>query len=283
MGEAPSRFPVSPLSCPVCELPLERLATAFVCGNGHSFDVAHEGYVNLLPSQHKSRGIEGDVRDMLEARRRFLDAGHFAPLDDALDAVLGCILAARAPGTPAAVVETGCGEGHYIGGLSARLGDVAAWLGADLSKVAVKMAARRHPGVLFFVCDVHKRLYLRDSCASVLLDVFAPRNAGEFARVLEPDGVALIAIPAQSHLASARQALGLLGVEPEKEGNTLARFEGDFRLAARHELRFPLELEPAALADLVEMGPNHWHGAHGEANSPISTEASIVLLQLQRT
>ena len=69
--------------CPKCMRPLvvgERgVAT---CSGGHSFDRARDGYYNLLLSN--AGGTHGDNREMLEARRRFLDTGAYKPLADKL-------------------------------------------------------------------------------------------------------------------------------------------------------------------------------------------------------
>jgi 23S rRNA (guanine745-N1)-methyltransferase len=283
---------VARLECPVCEAALRSTGLTLVCANGHSFDVAKEGYVNLLPPQHRSRGIEGDVREMLDARRRFLDAGYFDPLRDSLAEEVRTILSARTRDTgPPCVIEVGCGEGTYIGAIAEAAADSGAiFLGTDLSKAAVKLAAKRHPGVLFFVADVHRRIYLRNGAASVLLDVFAPRNPDEFARILEPGGSVIVVIPSEAHLAEVRATFGLLDVEPEKERRVLDRFAVGFRLADRREIGFALDLPADAVRDIIEMGPNHWHRGQETdiitsevGNENIATHASFVMLRFERT
>ena len=39
--------------CPVCAAPLDRGERAYTCPNGHSYDIAREGYVHLLPANRK--------------------------------------------------------------------------------------------------------------------------------------------------------------------------------------------------------------------------------------
>lgn len=276
--------PGPPLACPICEAGLERQRDAFVCVNGHAFDLAREGYVNLLPSQHKRRGVDGDTRAMLQARRRLLAEGHYAPLLEALVARIGAVLSLLDVDTVPTVAEAGCGEGYYVGSIETRLGSVgrAVWLGTDISKPAVRMAAKRYRDVLFFVSDVHQRIYLRDASVDVLLDVFAPRNVHEFSRVVTHGGAAFIVIPSESHLAELRAEFGLLDIEREKERKILDRFATYFRLRDRSELRFSLELEPSAVTDLIEMGPNSWHGLHRPAVHAMTTQASLILLHLER-
>jgi len=275
-----------PLTCPVCDLPLARGEKTFRCDRGHSFDIAREGYVNLLPAQHRTRGVEGDLPEMLQARRRFLEAGHYAPLRESLaEKVAGLI------GNGACIAEIGCGEGYYVGGIGVTLRDrhglEPSLFGMDLSKHAVRMAARRYPAVQFFVGDVNRRIYLADSSLHVLLDIFAPRNPAEFARVLAPGGRAIVVIPAPDHLAGIREAFGLLSIQEEKEQRTLDRFSERFELRAREELRYPLHLPPAAVADLIAMGPSQWHRETGwripEDTPMLVTGAAFVILVLERT
>ena len=238
--------------------------------------------MNLLPQQHKRRGVEGDVGEMLHARRRFLDAGYYRPLLDALATRVRGILDAS-PGTPV-VAEVGCGEGYYIGNIAASTGSAAAFLGTDLSKAAVKLGAKRYHDVLFFVSDVHRRLYVPDAMLDVLLDVFAPRNAAEFARVLRPGAAALVVLPSEKHLARVRAELGLLEIEAHKERRVLDSLAEDFTAVDRQQIEYVLELPAAAVADLVGMGPNYWHDERMRTFSGESllTEASFVMLHLER-
>lgn len=264
------------------------------CQVGHSFDVAREGYVHLLPPHHRKRGISGDPADMLRARRRFLDASYFGPLADALVSEVAHAVKPgdhhpSGPNDPC-VLEVGCGEGHYIGAIATELGSRAdrpdCFVGMDLSKSAVRMAARRHRNVLFFVGDVHRRIYLRTGSVRVILNIFSPRNPGEFARILEPGGRVLVVIPSDKHLASLRNRLDLLSIQEEKEKRVLRAFAGGFRLASRTVIDFPLELTPEAAQDVVAMGPSQWHRPPDQAVSlsvqSLSTEASFVLLHFER-
>jgi len=276
----------------VCGADLRVSGGTLVCATGHSFDVAREGYCNLLPSQHRTAGVDGDTPDMLQARRRFLEAGHYAPLLDRLTSAVEAVFASRedrhpAPGARTSVIEVGCGEGYYIGGLQARLGGAmgadVSFVGTDLSKTAVRMAARRHPRLITFVSDVNRRVYVRDGSAAVLLDVFAPRNPAEFARILEPRGSALIVIPSPTHLQHLRNELGLLGIQGGKEELVIERLAEQFRLVERAEVEFEMELTAEAANDLVGMGPNRWH-RDDEAvppSGPRRATASFIMLRLE--
>ena len=282
-----------PLACPVCGRGLRRRPGALGCSAGHAFDIAREGYVNLLPSQHKTRGIVGDVPEMLHARRRFLERGYFRPLLELLTREVERALpepdtAPAGSDGRACVLEVGSGEGYYIGSIAQGPAGVGAtvFLGADLSKSAARLAAKRYPHATFIVDDVNRGICVEGGTVSALLDIFAPRNPAEFARVLAPDGVALVVIPSDAHLASARTRLGLLDIQQDKERQVLDRFAIGFALSERTELRYPIELDAEAANDLAQMGPSYWHQSEEHASlvgQPLATEASFVILRLHKT
>jgi 23S rRNA (guanine745-N1)-methyltransferase len=284
-----------PIACPLCDRPMFSDGTTLTCASGHSFDIAKEGYVNLLPAQHRVAGIDGDTAEMLRARSEFLDAGYYQPLREMLADIVEEALRDRSArlgdeDRATCVLEVGCGEGYYIDGIAERLkcGGFAdtTFVGADLSKAAVKRASKRYPHVSFIVADTNRRIYVRDASVSVLLDVFAPRNPAEFARVLEPGGLAVVVIPSESHLESVRKHLDLIGIQEGKEALVLERFGSEFRMTERLELRYPLELSREAARALREMGPSYWHRREDRTETPenaLTTEASFILLCLRRS
>jgi SAM-dependent methyltransferase len=286
-GDPQHRTDAWPLACPVCNAGLTHGGRVFVCPTGHAFDQSRDGYVNLLVQQHRERGIDGDTLDMLRSRRSFLDAGYYRPLLDRLVLLVDARLDDTERGVGRmCVAEVGCGEGYYIGGIAARAraGDRMRCVGLDVSRDAVRLAARKHADVMFAVANVRRRLYLSDGSASVLLSVFAPRNAAEFARVTAPGGSVIIVIPGEDHLASLRGEHGLIGIQESKEDRVLEQFEGVFTAADRSALTYPLDLTADAVRELIAMGPNRWHtDASGRTGvEPASTTASFVILQLTK-
>ena len=127
-------------SCPLCHQPLSREKNSYICPQRHQFDMAKEGYVNLLPVQHKRSRDPGDSAEMMQARRAFLDAGHYQPLRDAIVAQLRERLDEKAT----AVLDIGCGEGYYTHAFADALPEITTF-GLDVSKVAIKAAAKRYP------------------------------------------------------------------------------------------------------------------------------------------
>ncbi|WP_232216340.1 23S rRNA (guanine(745)-N(1))-methyltransferase [Methylobacter marinus] len=179
--------------CPVCGEPLEASATrkSYQCPKRHSFDLAREGYLNLLPVQHKHSSEPGDSKAMMQARRAFLEAGFYQPLARAVAAMI-------AAGKPERVLDLGCGEGYYSRFIEAHCLDVAVH-GLDIAKTAVAMAAKKQPGARFIVAS-SQRLPYADHYFDLLLRVFAPSNDEELKRVLKPDGLLLTVTPGPRHL-----------------------------------------------------------------------------------
>ncbi|MEU8072485.1 putative RNA methyltransferase [Micromonospora sp. NPDC049151] len=244
------------LRCPVCAEPLTETtagtARALRCPRGHSFDMARQGYVNLLAGRTPHTG---DSAEMVAARAGFLAAGHYDTVAAAL-----ATTAVRVAGVEPypLVVDAGAGTGHYLAAVLAALPD-AAGLALDVSKPALRRAAKAHPRAAAALADTWQRLPLADRSTAVLLNVFAPRNGPEFHRVLDPGGALLVVTPAADHLTELVDALDLLRVDPDKAervaGSLGARFTEES--ATGHRTR--LALTRAEVATLVGMGPSAWH------------------------
>ena len=239
------------LRCPACGGPFTATGPTVRCPRGHSFDLARQGYVNLLAGRPAP---SGDTPPMVTARESFLAGGHYQFIADALASAAGEVAGAGL------VVDVGAGTGYHLAAvLDAAPGAVG--LALDSSAPAARRAARAHPRAAVAVCDAWGRLPLADGCASLLLNVFAPRNGPDFHRVLRPDGRLLIVTPEPGHLTELVVALGLLSVDPDKPERVAASLGPRFTStgSTRHERR--LHLSRADVRALVGMGPSAWHRA----------------------
>jgi 23S rRNA (guanine745-N1)-methyltransferase len=233
--------------CPVCQGALDEGARTWRCADGHSYDVAKEGYVNLLITHQRRQREPGDSADMLRHRRRILDAGHYAPLKEAL--VAGILPAAR-------VLDVGCGEGYYTRDLPNPL-----W-GIDIAKAAVRLAAKRSaPHGRYAVASAYD-LPVLDAAADVVLSVFAPLHSPELERVLRPGGDVVVVAPGPRHLDGLKaRFFDEPEVHPEegpfeREGATTTLRPS----APSQAVTYDLELDdPGAIADLVHMTPYAWY------------------------
>ena len=244
------------LRCPVCERAFTADGGGLRCATGHRFDLARQGYLNLLgtaPPQH------ADTGPMVAARERFLAGGGFAPVAQAL--VAGArdgLLASHQtlPSSPA-LLEAGAGTGYYTAALLAGLGGRAVAL--DISVAAARRAARAHRRAAAVVADVWGRLPLASDCMDVVASVFAPRNPAEFSRVLRAEGVLVVVTPLPEHLQQLREDLGLLQLEPAKQERLATSLEAGFNPVGEVAVRYPVAWSAAEVVDLVAMGPNAFH------------------------
>lgn len=258
---------VAKLRCPVCGEPLDAAPGALRCPRGHSFDVARQGYVNLSAGRS---GHSGDTAEMVAARAEFLSAGHY----DFISAAL--VEAARAAYQGGLVLDAGAGTGRHLAAVLDAL-PAAPGLALDVSKPALRRAARAHPRAGAALCDTWGRLPVADGSAGVVLDVFAPRNGPEFRRVLRPGGVLLVVTPAPDHLAELVERLSLLRVDPDKAERVAASLDGHFDLAGERPLTRTLTLSPREAATLVGMGPSAWHTTPVALDGPVTVTASVRL------
>jgi 23S rRNA (guanine745-N1)-methyltransferase len=251
--------PSVPLLCPVCRSPLGSAgvpARTLVCPAGHSFDAARQGYFNFLVG--KGTVFEADAADMVAARFDFLSAGHYRPLAEAVADISAPAFAGAFTGSGARVLDAGTGTGHYLRTLLDRF-PAAAAVGLDISKFAVRRAARMNPEAVNLVGDVWQPLPVADGAVDVVTVVFAPRNAAEFARVLRPGGRLVVVTPRPGHLAEVSGQTGMLGIEPAKEERLAASLEGHFSPLTARNLDLDLSLVPADVANLALMGPAGHH------------------------
>jgi 23S rRNA (guanine745-N1)-methyltransferase len=233
------------LRCPVCGDALGEVGGALRCAAGHSFDIARQGYVNLMPGR-------ADTPEMVEAREAFLRAGHFRPLSAALAAEATHVEGA------AVVVDLGAGTGHHLAAVLDAL-PAARGIAIDASAAALRRAARSHERAAAIGADAWKPLPIRDGIATIVLSVFAPRNSEEVARVLQPDGILLAVTPTTRHLHELVGPLGLLSVPDDKEDRLDAQLASHFTLASRRTTEHAMFLTREESAQLVRMGPSAWH------------------------
>jgi 23S rRNA (guanine745-N1)-methyltransferase len=188
---------------------------------------------------------------MVAARERFLGGGHFERLGAELaEAVAGA--------RPAAVLDVGSGTGFYLARVLDRL-PAARGLAVDVSKPALRRAARAHPRAAAVAADAWAPLPLRDGVVAAVINTFAPRNGAEVARVLRHDGLAVVVTPAPGHLGELVEALGLLGVDERKERRLAEQLAPHLEIVVARRLDWRLRLDRASARDAAAMGPSAFH------------------------
>ncbi len=264
------------LICPICEEKLNLEGKQYRCCRNHSFDVARQGYVNLLAVQQKHSLNPGDTREQVLSRREFLEAGFYAPIAQTL------IKTAKELEITGQILDVGCGEGYY----SSRLADAldSPLTGLDISKEAVRCAAAKYKGKQW-LCATAAHIPVEDHSVSLLTSLFALTLPQEFARVLKKGGWYFQVLAAEDHL------LGLKGIIYDqlnfKEKNTVPELPG-FALVKSVSIRFSFTVEGQQVQNLFSMTPHVFRiGKEGaerlRRTEKLTDTASCVLNVYQRT
>ncbi|HEX2070950.1 MAG TPA: methyltransferase domain-containing protein [Thermoleophilaceae bacterium] len=248
---------IDSLRCPHCGDGLELRDGSATCAvAGHSFDVARQGYLSLLPGN--ARTGTADTAAMVRARAGFLAAGHYAPV---AEAVAGAALGAGV--TDGVVLDVGAGTGHYLAAVLDRLPE-ARGIALDISKHALRAAARAHPRIGAVGCDAWAGLPVRDGAATLAINVFAPRDPVELARALAPGGALVVVTPNRGHLGELVSRVGMLTVQERKRERLEGKLGGLFHAVGETAVERELVLDHDALRALVAMGPSARHLSEDE-------------------
>lgn len=240
------------LICPHCGGELRENGGSLICSKGHTQNIARQGYVSLLGRDGGTH--TADSAEMVAARDRFLEAGHYQPLVDAL--VEAASAGESGSGKSGkAVIDFGCGTGYYLAAVLDSLPE-AIGIGIDNSKFAARRTAKRHERATAIVADIWDEVPIRDGVASLMLNVFSPRNGEEMERILAPGGKLVVVTPQAGHLAELIGKFGMISVDPDKEERLERSLGGLAEGAGSVDLEWKMKLGPEEVRDLVEMGPS---------------------------
>ena len=262
------------LICPLCGELLSRQEKRYVCPKNHSFDIARQGYVHLLPVQNKHSLNPGDTREQVLARRAFLEQGYYGPIAEAL------YQEAKALNVRGEILDAGCGEGWYSAALAEKLG--LPLTGLDISKEAVRCAAAKYKNARW-LCATAAHIPVPDECAGLLMSLFAITLPEEFHRVLRKDGYFFQVLAAEDHL------LGLKSIiYPElkfKEKDSVPCLPG-FELIKSRPVRFLFTVEGEQIQNLFSMTPHVFRigkeGADRLAKTETLTDTASCVLNIYR-
>ncbi|NLS14528.1 23S rRNA (guanine(745)-N(1))-methyltransferase [Vibrio sp. SM6] len=238
--------------CPLCHLPLALEQRTYRCANNHQFDVAKEGYVNLMPVQHKRSKDPGDNKEMMQARRRFLASDHYNPLRQHVASL--CV--EHLQNTSGQLLDIGCGEGYYTTEFANHLrqaNEQAHVFGLDISKIAIRYAAKRYPNCDFVVASSH-RLPFADRSLDGIVRIYAPCKAEELARTVRSGGVVITVTPAERHLLQLRELI----YQDVRMHSEAAEDLTGFELIDEQKLNYEMALSGHLALDLLQMTPYAW-------------------------
>jgi len=261
------------------------------CARGHSFDVAKQGYVNLLLPQKRGAALPGDNAEMVRARTAFLDGGYYRAFSDGVNRLTNDTLRRQNTAQPV-ILDAGCGEGYYTARLHKALRDEGisgVCAGFDLSRDAAAHAAKRAKAagcaeVLSFAVASLFEMPIADGTADGILNLFAPVADAEFARVLKPGGFLLMAVPAEEHLWGMKQVLYETPYKNEVRRDELEHFT---LTEVRRITDTVTVTDPEHIRALFAMTPYYWKTAPADrdrlyAQSELKTEIAFDLLLYQK-
>lgn len=239
--------------CPICSQKLNKQDKSYACPNGHSFDVARQGYVNLLPANKKHSDNPGDSRDMVLSRRSFLESGKYDCFSDKLNELVAVILGDRQKIT---ILDCGCGEGYYDGRLTAELDKLKinySLFGFDISKEAVRCAAAKYKNCDFAVASCFN-MPVESDAFDVAINIFAPMVEKELKRALKSGGYFIYAVPGREHLMGLKKVLYENTYENEEKDT---EYDG-FEFTGRYSVKDKIEVSGEELVNLFKMTPYYY-------------------------
>lgn len=262
--------------CPLCQNPLHLDGRSFRCAHNHCFDLAKEGYVNLLLVQDKKSRQPGDNKAMVRARRDFLNQGYYELLSNTLNQRVSDYLKLAESTGGQRILDLGCGEGYYTNRLQQFLcggqADCALKLwGLDISKEAIRLAAKANPHIRYSVASSYK-LPFDDASMDLLLRIYAPSDDAECRRVLKDGGHLITITPGPEHLMGLKN---IIYEEPQQ--HELETLPAGFSLQHREMLRDEMVLARGeAIHSLLLMTPYYY-------NLDPDTQAGIEALEQLQT
>ena len=242
------------------------------CENKHTFDIAKEGYVNLLLAHQKNSKAPGDNKNMVNARRAFLSEGHYAPLANSIGECLLTFVKSCATQGQYTILDAGCGEAYYLGEVTSaflnnpnfvKSGMQLNVSGIDISKPAIQKASKRFrdisntstQAIYNFAVASTFDLPIPDTVINAVIQVFAPSSSNEVSRVLKRDGIWIKVEPNAGHLFELKQ----LVYDAPKKHTEKPKKEPNFTLVDAQQLSFKIDLQNTdARQNLLSMTPFYW-------------------------
>ena len=229
---------------------------SYVCEKNHNFDLSKQGYLNLLPVNKKKSKSPGDNDMMVKARREFLEAGFYNPLMEEIKLVIETEL--NFESEEINILDSGCGEGYYSeNALSNLKGLTSQIIGTDISKDAVRQAARKYKNNFYFVSSIYS-LPVKTDSIELILSVFSPNDSKEFGRVLNENGYLIIVSPGENHMKQLAELI--YDSFRQHEYNIIKKTGEPFSHVSTHRKTFEIEIKDSSmLQNLLKMTPYYWN------------------------
>ncbi len=229
-------------------MPLGENGKSLVCKNSHSFDIARQGYINLLPVQNKHSLNPGDTKEMLLARRNFLNTGKYMPISQDVINAIKRFSAVQSP----VLIDIGCGEGYYTSAFERECG--ADCIGIDISKDGVKMACSRSKNSVWLVATA-SQIPIENNSVDIVTAMFSLLLEEEYARILKKGGCIIEVTVGTKHLIELKEIIYDEIFEQHKHPSKCGT---DFKEVMCKEYSNKILLNNTELKNLLMMTPHFW-------------------------
>ncbi|NBD27401.1 putative RNA methyltransferase [Paenibacillus glycinis] len=242
--------------CPICKAQMQMITSQrLCCSNEHSFDIARQGYLNLLSRAHNTNYD----KNIFVCRRAIGRSGFFDPLHAAISSVVIDRLPTH---EPASLLDAGCGEGSHFVNIQEEMmrHNIAlpCSVGIDISKEGIGFAAAEYSNATWCVADIANCPFA-DRQFEIVLNILSPANYSEFRRLIADDGMVIKVIPGREYLKELREVL-YEGSNKQAYSNarTLDHFNAHFEIADVESLRYQVDLREPLIEPLLGMTPLSW-------------------------
>jgi 23S rRNA (guanine745-N1)-methyltransferase len=271
--------------CPVCQKQLVKVDNSYRCNEKHTYDIAKEGYVNLLLANQMKSKEPGDSKAMMIARSNFLNKGYFEKLVDNISKTLHNYFD-LAQQNDYVVFDAGCGEGYYTDGIFKELvkeTEVPRIWGMDISKEAVRFAAKRNKNIGFCVGSIF-HLPILDNSVDCIINIFAPFKEEEFQRILKENGIIIKVTPGAQHLMGLKNALYDNPYENDERMPEISCFE----IVKNINIKYEIQIDNSEdIINMLKMTPYFWNTNISRVNdfientTELETELDFIISILQ--
>jgi len=246
------------LLCPVCKDKLIKDVSnkIYKCENNHTYDIAKEGYVNLLISNQKRSKNPGDSKEMVLSRVEFLSMDYYKPISDKInEMIVECL--EKNNSDKFNIMDLGCGEGYYLTNLKNYMDEKnikANYYGMDVSKEAVKYASKTDKDCVWAVGN-NFHIPSCDKSIDCILSVFSPIDINECNRILKDDGVFIRVLPRTNHLIQLRNII-YSEVHLNEKVYKADAYENEY--IKESNVTFDITLNKEEILSLLKMTPHYW-------------------------
>ncbi len=250
------------LACPIDAKKLTQTGQQLVCDNGHSFDIARQGYVNLLPVQHKRSKQPGDSKAMVTARTHFLNSGAYQPVATKLNEL---VLAAIINDKAHCILDAGCGEGYYFDFIFNALKDkesasTLSFVGLDISRDAIMQATKRNKHISWVV-GTNRQPPVETESVDTILCLFGFLSMDGFSKILKPGGQIIVVDPGPDHLKELREII-YPEIKESGQKNSLNMKTAGFSVISTENLSFKVNIVAnAQINNLLIMTPHFYRAS----------------------